>query len=79
MVATTFPTSADAHFERLRQAPVLALPTALLFVVSMAGIATTWYLALNAVIPLWVGSIVNGLITYLLFSVIHDASHKSLS
>lgn len=79
MAATTFPTSTDEHFERLRQAPVLALPTALLFVVSMAGIATTWYLALNAMIPLWVGAIANGVITYLLFSVIHDASHKSLS
>lgn len=79
MAAIAFPRSSEEHFEELRKAPVLALPTALLFVVSMAGIATTWYLALNAMLPLWVGAISNGLVTYLLFSVIHDASHKSLS
>ena len=79
MAAIAFPRSSEEHFEQLRKAPVLALPTALLFVISMAGIATTWYLALNSMLPLWVGAIANGLITYLLFSVIHDAAHKSLS
>lgn len=79
VVTSAFPISSDQHFEQLRLAPVLALPTAALFMVSMGGIALTWYLALTGVIPLWIGAIANGLITYLLFSVIHDAAHKSLS
>lgn len=79
MAASAFPVSSDEHFEQLRKAPTLAIPTAMLFVVSMGGIAAVWYLALTDAIPLWVGAIANGLITYLLFSVIHDASHKSLS
>ena len=79
MQTSAFPISSNQYFERLREAPVLALPTAALFVVSLGGIGTTWYLALNDLIPLWVGAIANGLLTYLLFSVIHDASHKSLS
>lgn len=79
MAASAFPTTSDELFEQLCKAPLLALPTAVLFLITMGGIASTWYLALNDVIPLWVGAIANGLITYLLFSVIHDASHKSLS
>ena len=79
MQTSAFPISSNQYFERLREAPVLAMPTAVLFVVSLGGIGTTWYLALNDLIPLWVGAIANGLLTYLLFSVIHDASHKSLS
>lgn len=79
MVTSGFPITSEEYFEELRKAPVLAVPTAMLFVVSMAGIATVWYLALTDALPLWAGAIMNGLITYLLFSVIHDASHKSLS
>ncbi len=79
MAASVFPQNKDEYFEQLRQPPVLALPTLLLFVASMAGIGGVWYLALTGEIALWVGAIANGLITYLLFSVIHDASHMSLS
>ena len=79
MVTDVFPRTSDEHFEQLRRAPFLAPPTTVLFVVSMAGIGAIWYFALTGAIPLWVGAIINGLITYLLFSVIHDAAHKSLS
>lgn len=79
MSVSAFPNSSNEHFEQLRKAPTLAAPTAILFVASMVGIAMVWYFAVTDVIPLWVGAIANGVITYLLFSVIHDASHKSLS
>jgi len=79
MDASFFPKNKDEYFEQLRQPPLLALPTFLLFVASMASIGAIWFLALTGEISLWVGAIANGLITYLLFSVIHDASHMSLS
>jgi fatty acid desaturase len=79
MDASVFPLNKDEYFEHLRQPPLLALPTFLLFVASMASIGAIWSLALTGEISLWVGAIANGLITYLLFSVIHDASHMSLS
>lgn len=79
MGASVFPQNKDEYFEQLRQPPVLALPTFLLFVASMASIGGVWYLALTGQISVWVGAIANGLLTYLLFSVIHDASHMSLS
>lgn len=79
MDASFFPKNKDEYFEQLRQPPMLAVPTFLLFVASMASIGSVWYLALTGEISLWVGAIANGLITYLLFSVIHDASHMSLS
>ncbi|MDD2794795.1 fatty acid desaturase [Acidocella sp.] len=79
MNVSAFPQNTKDYFEQLRQPPLLAVPTFLLFVVSMAGIGGVWYLALTGKIPLWTGAIANGLITYLLFSVIHDAAHMSLS
>jgi fatty acid desaturase len=78
-VASVFPTTSQQYFEELRRAPVIALPTLLLFVGCMAGIGAVWYLVLNGQMAAPVGAIVNGLITYWLFSVIHDASHCSLS
>lgn len=79
MAASVFPSNRLEHFEQLREPPFLALPTALLFVASMGGIGTVWYFALTGQIALWQGALANGLITYLLFSVIHDAAHYSLS
>lgn len=79
MATSVFPTTKEDYFERLRQPPLLAWPTAMLFVMSMLGMGTVWHLALTEQIALWQGAIANGLLTYLLFSVIHDASHCSLS
>ena len=72
-------TASDEYFESLRRAPTLAVPTVLLFIGVMGGLGTVWYYALSDVLPMWQGAIINGLLTYGLFSVIHDASHHSLS
>ncbi len=68
----------EEYFESLRKAPMLAIPTAVLFVVVMTGLGMVWYYALYGDLPMWEGAIINGLLTYGLFSVIHDASHHSL-
>ena len=69
----------EALFQSYLKAPTLAIPTVLIFIGVMAGLATVWYYALAGALPLWQGALMNGLLTYWLFSVIHDASHHSLS
>lgn len=79
MGATAFPLSGEQYFEELRKAPLIAVPTALLFVGCVAGIVAVWNLSLAGHMPIWAGAIANGVITYWLFSVIHDSAHHSLS
>lgn len=79
MMGSVFPTSSEEYFEKLREPPLLAVPTAVLFVLCISAIVGVWYLALSSEIPMWAGALANGLITYWLFSVIHDAAHRSLS
>lgn len=69
----------DALLREYMRAPVLAVPTVVLFVAMMSGIAATWYHALTGHIALWQGAIVNGLLSYGLFSVIHDGAHRAIS
>lgn len=71
--------ASEDYFSSLRKAQPLAIPTAGLFIFIMTGIGTVWYQALAGNLPMWMGAIINGLLTYGLFSVIHDASHHSLS
>jgi len=71
--------ASESYFSSLRKAPAVAIPTVGLFIFVMTGIGATWYFALNGALPMWAGAIINGLLTYGLFSVIHDASHHSLS
>lgn len=78
-MSTQDTSASDAYFESLRQAPTLAIPTVLLFIGVMAGLGLVWYYALEGSLPMWQGAIINGLLTYGLFSVIHDSSHHSLS
>jgi beta-carotene hydroxylase len=78
MSAKEYATS-EEYFNSLRKAPSLALPTIALFIFVMSGIGLVWYYALTGALPMWQGAIINGLLTYGLFSVIHDASHHSLS
>ncbi len=69
----------EQAFQECLKAPKLAIPTTIMFVFIMAGIISTWFYAMNGAIPMWAGSIINGLLSYGLFSVIHDSAHKSLS
>lgn len=78
-MSTQDTSASDAYFESLRQAPTLAMPTVLLFIGVMAGMGAVWYYALQGVLPFWQGAIINGFLSYGLFSIIHDSSHHSLS
>ncbi len=70
---------AETDFRELVRAPHLAWPTAILFVVCMTAIGGVSYLGLSGQLPLWACTILNGLSTYFLFSVVHDASHGAIS
>jgi len=72
-------TTSEEYFESLRKAPTLAGPTTLIFIAVMVGIVSVWYYALAGALPFWQGAIINGLLSYGLFSVIHDSAHRSLS
>jgi len=71
--------NSEALFQSYLQAPKLAVPTTFIFVAVIVGMVATWHYALNGTIELWTGSIINGLLSYCLFSVIHDSAHCSLS
>ena len=69
----------EEYFQSLMRSPRLALPTTIIFILALTGIIATWYFALSGDIDMWMGSILNGLLSYWMFSVIHDGAHRSLS
>ena len=79
MTVKSFALTSEEAFEELRKPPLIGVPTLLLFIFSMSGIGAVWYYCLAGELPLWAGAILNGLLTYLLLCVIHDASHSSMS
>ena len=60
-------------------APALAIPTTLLFLACLGGLAAVSALAIQGTFPLWVGTLLNGLVVYFFFSVVHDSSHGAIS
>jgi fatty acid desaturase len=50
-----------------------------LFFLSMAALIVSSALAVNGTISLWLAAVINGLCMNSLFSVAHDATHRSLS
>jgi fatty acid desaturase len=79
----TMATQAQAPSEALlrdyMRAPLLAVPTALLAVTMLGGMALVWYLCLSGRMSFWAGALVNGLLSYGLFSPIHDGAHRAIS
>lgn len=69
----------SAEFKRLMKTPKVAWPTLGLFVACLTSLGFLYYQAVVGGIPLWVATILNGFITYFLFSVVHDSSHGSIS
>ncbi len=61
------------------RAPKLAVPTALLAIFMLGGMALVWYLCLTGRMSFWAGALVNGLLSYGLFSPIHDGAHRAIS
>lgn len=68
-----------ADFRQLVTAPPLAWPTVALFVACLSGLAGVSALVLQQLMPMWLGTLVNGVIVYFLFSSAHDAAHGAVS
>jgi beta-carotene hydroxylase len=68
-----------AEVRRLIAAPALAIPTVLLFFACLSGLAAVSYLALQGAVPLWAGTLLNGIVVFYFFSVVHDSSHGAIS
>lgn len=78
-MATQADTPSETLLRAYTRAPTLAVPTTLLAVVMLGGMAGTWYLALTGQISYWAGALINGLLSYGLFSPIHDGAHRAIS
>jgi fatty acid desaturase len=69
----------DQSFQDLISAPLLAVPTVLLFFACLAGVAGITYLVIDQRIPMVLGTMVNGVIAYYFFSSTHDSAHGAMS
>lgn len=67
------------QLRRLTRVQHIAWPTVTMFGVLVVGIITSDVLAVVGVIPLWLGMLINSVVGYLAFSVVHDAIHRSVS
>ena len=61
-----------------RHRPRIAVPTLLLLLGVYAGLAGSVYLALVGQVPLWLAAVVNGLILYGTYTVVHEGVHDNI-
>lgn len=66
-------------FRALTSVPFIAWPTFGWFVVTVLGTLATDYLAVTDRISLVAGMLINSVLMYPLFGVVHDATHRSIS
>ena len=59
--------------------PAIAWPTLLLFVVTLLVWCTSMATALAGIQPLWMAVATNAVVSYVMFTVMHDASHHAVS
>ena len=71
--------SDELAFKKLVETPDFAWPTALMMIVCLSLCSAVAYLAVTVALPLWAGALINGIVVYFLFSVVHDSSHGSIS
>ena len=60
-------------------APAIAWPTVALWVVVLAAYFGTDVLAVMGLLPLWQGMLINSVVGYFAFSVVHDSLHRAIS
>lgn len=68
----------DILFKKLTQKPQVAWPTILLFIMSLIGVVSSTYLYLAAYSNLYLLVGLNVISMYVAFTVVHDASHRSV-
>ena len=72
-------TDDETLFKQLTTRPQVAWPTVALFIFVVIGLFTSTYCVFQELIPTWLAIALNTLFTYQAFTVIHDATHNSLS
>ncbi len=68
-----------AKFKQLTSAPAISWPTAISWVLLTITFLGTYYFCGTGQVPLWVGTLLNSLVGYVSFSVIHDSIHRAIS
>jgi len=68
-----------ARFHAMTVAPAIAWPTVVLWVVVLATYFGTDILAVMGILPLWQGMLINSVVGYFAFSVVHDSLHRAIS
>ena len=61
-----------------RHRPEIALPTLFLLAGVYAGLAASTFFALNGHLPMWLAALVNGLILYGTYTVVHEGVHYNI-
>lgn len=68
-----------AQFQALTSAPKLSGPTVAMCAVLVLTYTTVYITGFAGWLPLWIGMVVNAVVGYLAFSVVHDSIHRSIS
>jgi fatty acid desaturase len=61
-----------------RHAPAVAWPTLLLLAGVCGGLAASTWLAMQAALPMWAAAIVNGVILYGTYTIVHEGVHDNI-
>jgi beta-carotene hydroxylase len=67
------------QFKALTSTPMLAWLTLSMWIVLNVVFLSSYYFASTGQIPLWVGMLLNSVVGYAAFSVVHDSVHRSIS
>lgn len=76
---TSYLPSKEEYFLELKKTPALSWPAFGLFLLGLTIMVGGSYMSLHGEIPLWGATLTNGLGLYLLFSIMHEAMHRTLS
>lgn len=68
-----------ARFRQLTTAPRVAWPTVGMCALLIVTYLSTYWFCGSGQLPLWIGTLLNSVVGYMSFSVIHDSIHRSVS
>jgi beta-carotene hydroxylase len=68
-----------SHFKALTSTPAIAWPTVAMWVGLTAAFLSCDILGASGRMPLWLGMLVNSVVGYAAFSVVHDSLHRAIS
>lgn len=69
----------EQYLRQLKQTPTISWPAFGLFFLGMGMIVVASAAAVEGSLPLWGGTLINGLGLYFLFSIMHEALHRNVS